>query len=281
VPSGLDERSLEERELQRIDVAPDASTGGILAHWRKFLLWLTGASESKAAEESREAVGRALGAAPDEMVAFAARQHVANQQKKANTAKALSERRAADGKERREEALFDLEVEQRKANIEKTKAETAGQQLANVEKLFELAKEKGYAIDANVVNGVPQLIVVDIPTTLSSSTSREEVEITENVTVTASNKMPPSDESSDWDPILERLVIDLEYTEGVLNKLKQAQVTFIGDLVQIDEAGLLRGGLMSMEELTEVKDVLASRGLSLGMRFNGWDQHRKTLRRNK
>jgi DNA-directed RNA polymerase subunit alpha len=72
------------------------------------------------------------------------------------------------------------------------------------------------------------------------------------------------------DPILLRPVDDLELTVRSANCLKAENIYYIGDLIQRTEVELLKTPNLGKKSLTEIKDVLASRGLSLGMRLDSW-----------
>jgi DNA-directed RNA polymerase subunit alpha len=72
------------------------------------------------------------------------------------------------------------------------------------------------------------------------------------------------------DPILLRPVDDLELTVRSANCLKAENIYYIGDLVQRTEVELLKTPNLGKKSLTEIKDVLASRGLSLGLRLDNW-----------
>ncbi len=72
------------------------------------------------------------------------------------------------------------------------------------------------------------------------------------------------------DPILLRPVDDLELTVRSANCLKAESIYYIGDLIQRTEVELLKTPNLGKKSLTEIKDVLASRGLSLGMRLENW-----------
>jgi DNA-directed RNA polymerase subunit alpha len=72
------------------------------------------------------------------------------------------------------------------------------------------------------------------------------------------------------DPILLRPVDDLELTVRSANCLKAENIYYIGDLVQRTEVELLKTPNLGKKSLTEIKDVLASRGLSLGSRLENW-----------
>ncbi len=72
------------------------------------------------------------------------------------------------------------------------------------------------------------------------------------------------------DPILLRPVDDLELTVRSANCLKAESIYFIGDLIQRTEVELLKTPNLGKKSLTEIKDVLATKGLSLGMRLENW-----------
>lgn len=72
------------------------------------------------------------------------------------------------------------------------------------------------------------------------------------------------------DPILLRPVDDLELTVRSANCLKAENIYFIGDLIQKTEVELLKTPNLGKKSLTEIKEVLASNGLSLGMRLDNW-----------
>jgi DNA-directed RNA polymerase subunit alpha len=78
------------------------------------------------------------------------------------------------------------------------------------------------------------------------------------------------EEEEEIDPILLRPVDDLELTVRSANCLKAENIYYIGDLIQRTEVELLKTPNLGKKSLTEIKDVLASRGLSLGMRLDNW-----------
>lgn len=77
-------------------------------------------------------------------------------------------------------------------------------------------------------------------------------------------------EEPDIDPILLRPVDDLELTVRSANCLKAEQIYYIGDLIQCTEVELLKTPNLGKKSLTEIKSVLANKGLSLGMRLENW-----------
>lgn len=72
------------------------------------------------------------------------------------------------------------------------------------------------------------------------------------------------------DPIMLRPVDDLELTVRSANCLKAENIFYIGDLIQRTEVELLRTPNLGKKSLTEIKDILALKGLSLGMRLENW-----------
>ncbi len=75
---------------------------------------------------------------------------------------------------------------------------------------------------------------------------------------------------SDLDPILSKPVDDLELTVRSANCLKAENILMIGDLVMKSENELLKTPNLGRKSLNEIKEVLASRGLTLGMKINNW-----------
>lgn len=79
-----------------------------------------------------------------------------------------------------------------------------------------------------------------------------------------------SSEQQSINPIFTRPVDDLELTVRSANCLKAESIFYIGDLVQRTENDLLKTPNLGKKSLTEIKNVLASHGLSLGMRLDNW-----------
>jgi DNA-directed RNA polymerase subunit alpha len=80
----------------------------------------------------------------------------------------------------------------------------------------------------------------------------------------------PEVEEVKVDPILLRSIDDLELTVRSANCLKAESIHYIGDLIQRAEVDLLKTPNLGRKSLTEIKDVLASRGLTLGMQLENW-----------
>ena len=80
----------------------------------------------------------------------------------------------------------------------------------------------------------------------------------------------PAKREEEIDPVLLRPVEDLELTVRSANCLKTEHIHYIGDLVQKTESDLLKTPNLGKKSLTEIKEVLSSRDLSLGMHIENW-----------
>jgi len=81
---------------------------------------------------------------------------------------------------------------------------------------------------------------------------------------------PEERREPEMDPMLLRPVDDLELTVRSANCLKAENIFYIGDLIQKTEFELLKTPNLGKKSLTEIKDVLAQHGLSLGMKLETW-----------
>ncbi len=102
----------------------------------------------------------------------------------------------------------------------------------------------------------------------AASILRDQLEAFSNLNVREPEK--EKDDTPDFDPILLRPIDDLELTVRSANCLKAEQIYFIGDLIQRTEVTLLKTPNLGKKSLTEIKDVLASKGLSLGIKLDNW-----------
>lgn len=80
----------------------------------------------------------------------------------------------------------------------------------------------------------------------------------------------PQQRAAQFDPILLRPVDELELTVRSANCLKAENIYYIGDLIQRTETELLKTPNLGRKSLNEIKEVLASRGLTLGARLENW-----------
>jgi DNA-directed RNA polymerase subunit alpha len=90
----------------------------------------------------------------------------------------------------------------------------------------------------------------------------------ENSEILAFNE--PQSRNTQFDPILLRPVDELELTVRSANCLKAENIYYIGDLIQRTETELLKTPNLGRKSLNEIKEVLASRGLTLGARLENW-----------
>ncbi len=81
---------------------------------------------------------------------------------------------------------------------------------------------------------------------------------------------PAPRNAQQFDPILLRPVDELELTVRSANCLKAENIYYIGDLIQRTENELLKTPNLGRKSLNEIKEVLASRGLTLGMKLESW-----------
>ncbi len=83
----------------------------------------------------------------------------------------------------------------------------------------------------------------------------------------AEDEQPPDQQ---FDPTLLRPVDDLELTVRSANCLKAESIYYIGDLIQKTENELLKTPNLGRKSLNEIKEVLATKGLTLGMKLESW-----------
>ncbi|MCC6217064.1 MAG: DNA-directed RNA polymerase subunit alpha [Polyangiaceae bacterium] len=80
---------------------------------------------------------------------------------------------------------------------------------------------------------------------------------------------------SDEEPLNENLfrsVDELELSVRSANCLQNASITLIGELVQKSEPDMLKTKNFGRKSLKEIKEILATMGLSLGMKLDNWPQ---------
>jgi DNA-directed RNA polymerase subunit alpha len=88
--------------------------------------------------------------------------------------------------------------------------------------------------------------------------------------LSAFNEPAQRGSAGSFDPILLRPVDELELTVRSANCLKAENIYYIGDLIQRTENELLKTPNLGRKSLNEIKEVLASRGLTLGMKLEAW-----------
>ena len=88
-----------------------------------------------------------------------------------------------------------------------------------------------------------------------------------------SAKLGEVDAGLEFNPLLLKKVDELELSVRSANCLKNDNIVYIGDLIQKTEAEMLRTPNFGRKSLNEIKEVLASMGLGLGMIVTGWPPH--------
>jgi len=84
-------------------------------------------------------------------------------------------------------------------------------------------------------------------------------------------EQPEEEEAPPLNENLYRTVEDLELSVRSANCLKNANIHYIGELVQRTEAEMLKTKNFGRKSLNEIKQLLAEMDLSLGMKIEGWE----------
>lgn len=89
-------------------------------------------------------------------------------------------------------------------------------------------------------------------------------------TQSITSKLAKVKEEPEVDPMFLELVDNLELTVRSANCLKHLEINYLGDLIQFTENELLRTPNLGKKSLTEIKELLDTRGLKLGMTIENW-----------
>ena len=153
--------------------------------------------------------------------------------------------------------------------------------MLQVDASFSPIREVAYSVEAARVEqntGLDRLVIeletngtIDPEEAIRRSASilRDQLSVFVDLEAEAAESVSEPEEPA-IDPILLRPVDDLELTVRSANCLKAENIFLIGDLIQRTEVELLKTPNLGKKSLTEIKDVLARRGLSLGMRLEHW-----------
>ncbi len=178
-----------------------------------------------------------------------------------------------------------IKVEQGRGYIAATTRKSIGDEGRSVGSIlldasFSPVRRVSYAVEAARVEQRTDLdkLVVDVET--NGAIDPEEAVryaariLVEQLAVFAELKGMPAQieekKQTQIDPILLRPVDDLELTVRSANCLKAENIYYIGDLIQRTETELLKTPNLGRKSLNEIKEVLASRGLTLGMKLENW-----------
>jgi len=113
-------------------------------------------------------------------------------------------------------------------------------------------------------------LIIDLEEAICRAATILQQQVSVFVDLESEKEPEPEEQEDEIDPILLRPVDDLELTVRSANCLKAENIYYIGDLIRRTEVELLKTPNLGKKSLTEIKDVLASRGLSLGMRLENW-----------
>ncbi len=178
-----------------------------------------------------------------------------------------------------------IKVEQGRGYIAATTRKSGGDEGRSVGSIlldasFSPVRRVSYAVEAARVEQRTDLdkLIVDVET--NGAIDPEEAVryaariLVEQLAVFAELKGMPAQieekKQTQIDPILLRPVDDLELTVRSANCLKAENIYYIGDLIQRTETELLKTPNLGRKSLNEIKEVLASRGLTLGMKLENW-----------
>ncbi|MBX9812974.1 MAG: DNA-directed RNA polymerase subunit alpha [Burkholderiales bacterium] len=178
-----------------------------------------------------------------------------------------------------------IKVEQGRGYIAATSRKVNGEQSRSVGSImldasFSPVRRVSYSVESARVEQRTDLdkLIMDIET--NGAIEPEEAVryaariLVEQLSVFADLKGMPAQieekKATQIDPILLRPVDDLELTVRSANCLKAENIYYIGDLIQRTETELLKTPNLGRKSLNEIKEVLASRGLTLGMKLENW-----------
>ena len=111
---------------------------------------------------------------------------------------------------------------------------------------------------------------IDAKTAIEHSATIMQQQLAAFVDLEAIAEQEAKKEQNDFDPLLLRSIEELELTVRSTNCLKAESIFLIGDLILRSEFDLLKTPNLGKKSLNEIKDVLASKGLSLGMVLDNW-----------
>ena len=99
---------------------------------------------------------------------------------------------------------------------------------------------------------------------------KEQLSIFINFEERAEAALPAADETTPLNSNLYKSVEELELSVRSANCLQNANIRYIGELVQKTESEMLKTKNFGRKSLNEIKEVLQSMGLSLGMKLDGF-----------
>ncbi|MDN6180802.1 MAG: DNA-directed RNA polymerase subunit alpha [Halomonas subglaciescola] len=166
------------------------------------------------------------------------------------------------------------------ADVRDSDEETRAIGRLQLDATFSPVRRVSYAVEAARVEQRTDLdkLIIDLETdgtldpeeAIRRSATILQEQLAAFVDLEADKEQEVEEEEDQVDPTLLRPVDDLELTVRSANCLKAENIYYIGDLIQRTEVELLKTPNLGKKSLNEIKDVLAARGLSLGMRLENW-----------
>ncbi len=228
--------------LTQVEVAPKSQYS---SYWSKFTRWVRRLSSSPEAKEKAKKIQEYFEEAEGYGLERLKNPKFANQKTSAEIQGILEQTRAVKESRKRESKRESLELEMLSAEIRKTKAEAFQIETDTKIRILEEFERQGFQVSFSFDERENKLIVID-------------------------SKKMSSVKNEGIDPILLRPVDDLELTIRSSNCLKAENIYYIGDLVQRTEVELLKAPNLGRKSLNEIKEVLTTNGLSLGLRLENW-----------
>jgi len=111
---------------------------------------------------------------------------------------------------------------------------------------------------------------IDAESAIRAASTILQDQLTSFVNLEAPPEIPEDPEPPEIDPVLLQAIDELDLTVRSANCLKAENIYYVGDLIQRSEMELLKTPNLGKKSLTEIKDVLATKGLSLGMHLENW-----------
>jgi len=237
-----EESNTSEQGLVQVGVEPKKLTE---SRWQKFKRWWRQIAATPEAQRSKEKVEEYFNGAEDAALQRLRNPRYANAKTQAEVQNLIEKSRSERDENRRKDERADLELKKLAAEIRKTEAEAFKIETDAALRLIEEMKKRGFEIAVDFSSENNRILVVDSKRLIAS-------------------------QNEDIDPILLRPIDDLEMTIRTAKCLKTERIYFIGDLIQRTEVELLKIPNLGKKSVTEIKDVLATKGLSLGMRLDNW-----------
>lgn len=228
------------------------------AKWKKFLTWIRKLQATPEAKKSKERMDRYLVESLDSGLENLNRAKYANKKTQAEIQGLLARAQIERDENRREESIFDLELKKQEAEIRRINAEAFAIESDASMRLFEKMREHGFDVSLSFDSKNHQIFIAN-----SSS-----------VRIRLNTNRGREDEAY---LMLLRPIDDLELTLPAVIGLKELYIYYVGDLIQRTEDELLRNGKFGKKVLGEIKDVLSTHGLELGMRLDDWPPSKSSV----